>query len=131
MAANGRPIACYGFPLDGPPDRPTGGLSGEAQRTSLDDAALERKLKAAHEYVELRGEIERMLARYGVEPFRTEYMWSVDLADPYCWDPGRVPYYESYGAERVASGVYQHVVTFKDHVKPLADALFAHSVQPA
>jgi hypothetical protein len=93
----------------------------------LDEAALARKLQAAHAYAELKGEVERALTRYGTEPFRTEHLWPVDLDDPYGgWDPERTPFYESYGAERVASGAYDRVVTFREHVRPLADALWCH-----
>jgi hypothetical protein len=126
----GRTIASYAFPLDGPPDNGHGPADG-ALRVQLDEGMLERKLQAARGYAELRWEVERALERFGAEPFRTECLWPVDLADPYGWDPARVPFYESYGAERVASGVYEHVVTFRDHVKPLADALWCHSAAPA
>lgn len=126
----GRRIAAFAFPLDSAPDS-AGGASGEPLRVQLDDRMLEQKLRAARAYAELRGEVQRTLDRFGAEPFRTESLWPVDLADPYGWDPGRIPFYESYGAERVASGAYEHVVTFRDHVKPLADALWCHSAANA
>lgn len=125
LASNGsaRPIACYAFPLDGAPDC---GCEA-AVHVHLDEAMLERKLQAAHSYTELRAEVQRTLDRFGPEPFKTECLCPVDLSDRYGWDPDRIPYYESCGAERVASGTYQHVVTFRDHAKPLADALWCHS----
>ena len=122
-----RTIACYAFPLDGAPDGGADRRQSSALQVQLDDEMLEQKLRAARAYPELRSEVERALARFGAELFRTEYLWSVDLAEPYGLDPSRTPYYETWGAERVASGTYQHVVTFRDHVKPLADALWAHS----
>jgi hypothetical protein len=125
-----RTIACYGFPLDGAPDCAGKGEAG-GLRLQLDDEMLQRKLDAAHAYTEMRSEVARALERYGAEPFRAEYLCPVDLADRYGWETGRVPFYESYGAERVASGIYQHVVTFSDHVKPLADALWCHSAGQA
>ena len=64
----------------------------------LDEALLDGKLDAAHHYEELRGEVARALERFGVAPFRTEHLWPVDLADPYGWDPARVPFYESWPA---------------------------------
>ena len=72
-------------------------------RENLDDAELDEKLRAAHSYTELRPEVERTLEHHGTEPFRTEYLWPVDLSDRYGWDPRRIPYYESYGAERVTT----------------------------
>lgn len=122
----GRAIACYAFPLESAPDACPPVLRSRALRVDLDDGMLARKLRAAHTYAELRSEVENALQRFGSEPFRTECLWPVDLTDPYHWDPDRIPYYESYGAQRVAMGAYEHVVTFREHVKPLADALWCH-----
>lgn len=120
---SGRTIACYAFPLDSPPGSCMAGLGSSALQVHLDDSMLDRKLQAAHAYAELRPEVERAL-RFGTEPFRTEYLYPVDLTDAYGWDSDRIPFYESYGAQRVASGVYDRVVTFRQHVRPIADALW-------
>lgn len=125
-SAAGQPMACYAFPLDGAPDAGPDAQRDRALRTQLDDRMLDRKLHAAHDYAELRSEVQSALQRFGKEPFRSECLWPVDLMDPYGWDPERVPYYESYGAQRVATGAYEQVVTFREHVKPLADALWCH-----
>ena len=129
--ACGRAIDCYAFPLDAAPAPCCSGLHGGALRVCLDDQLLERKLQAAHGYVELQPEVQGALARYGTEPFRSEYLYPVDLADPYGWDLERVPAYESYGAQRVRTGAYDQVVTFREHVKPLADALWCRSAATA
>jgi len=123
-AATGRTIRCYAFPLEAAPGSRPDGVLDAPLRMQLDDEMLDRKLQAAHAYPELRAEVERTLAKFGREPFRSEYLWPVDLADPYGWNPTRVPYYESYGAQRVKSGTYERVVTFREHVMPLADALW-------
>lgn len=123
-AASGRTTGCYAFPLDSAPDLCPDSLRSRTLRLNLDDAMLGRKLQAAHAYAELRSEVESALQRFGPEPFRTECLWPVDLLDPYGWDPDRIPFYESYGAQRVASGAYEHVVTFREHLRPLADALW-------
>jgi hypothetical protein len=124
--AAGRTIDCYAFPLEGAPNFCPESLRGGALLLQLDDETLARKLDAARAYAELRSEVEHALRHFGSEPFRSECLWRVDLADPYGWDPDCIPYYESYGAQRVARGAYQQVVTFREHVKPLADALWAH-----
>jgi hypothetical protein len=124
--SSGRPIACYAFPLEAAPSQPPERRCGEPLQVRLDAPLLERKLQAAHAYSQLQGEVARALDRFGAELFRTEYLWPVDLDDPYAWDPDGVPFYESYGAQRVTSGTYQRVVTFGQHVKPLADALWCH-----
>lgn len=125
-AAAGHTLACHAFVLDGSPTICPRGAQEPAHHVALDDERLARKLQAAYQYGELRPEVERALARYGREPFRSECLWPVDLSDPYGWDPDDIPFYESYGAERVASGAYEQVVTFRGHVKPLADALWCH-----
>jgi hypothetical protein len=122
--AAGRQIACYAFPLDGPPGGTPPARHGRAIRVELDDRTLDGKLEAAHNYAELRSEVDSALVRFGREPFRLECLSPVDLDDPYGWNGDHVPYYETYGAQRVATGTYERVVTFREHVKPLADALY-------
>jgi hypothetical protein len=130
-SAAGRTIACYAFPLDGAPGSCPEGLSGRALRVQLDDQMLRQKLQAAHAYTELKSEVESALERFGDGPFRTEYLWPVELMERYGWDPGRTPFYESYGAQRVAEGAYERALTFREHLKPLADALWCHSAVTA
>jgi hypothetical protein len=130
-AASGRAIGCYAFPLDAAPEPCRTGVHAGALRVCLDDQLLDRKLQAAHAYVELQPEVQRALAQYGTEPFRSEYLCPVDLTDPYGWDLERMPSYESYGAQRVRTGAYDEVVTFREHVRPLADALWCRSAVTA
>jgi len=123
-ARTGRDIACYAFPLEAAPDAPLS--AGGALRLRLDEAVLSQKLSAAEAYEELRAEVRRALDRFGPEAFRTECLWPADVSDRYGWDAGRTPFYEMHGAQRVACGAYERVVTFREHVKPLADALWCH-----
>jgi len=127
-AASGRAIRCYGFPLEGSPEscRPT--AAGETLHLCLDDRLLARKLSAAQAYEELQGEVQHALARHGSEAFRSEYLCPVNTSDRYGWDPDHVPYYESFGADRVKAGTYDTLVTFREHVRPLADALWCHGI---
>ena len=125
-AASGHVIGCYAFPLDGPPDAGGDGLRRGVLRVDLTDEMLTRKLEAARAYAELRGEVESALQRVGTAPFRTEWLFPVDLVDPYGRNPDETPYYEIYGAQRVDAGAYANLVTFREHVKPLADALWCH-----
>jgi len=128
----GAPVATYDFLLVGAPDQCPDGLRARAVWLRLDDPALRRKLEAARSYPELTGEVEHALDRYGVAPFRTECLRPVDVTDPYGgWDPAEVPYYESHGEKRVAEGVYDRVLRFREHVQPLADALWGHSARRA
>jgi hypothetical protein len=124
--ARGRPIAAYDFVLVGAPDQCPDDRRDGALWRSLDDAALGRKLQAARGYPELAGEVEHALERYGTAPFRTECLRPVDLSDRYGRDAGEVPYYETYGEQRVAAGAYDRVLRFREHLLPLADALWDH-----
>jgi hypothetical protein len=126
--ARGATPASYDFLLVGAPDQCPEDLRPRAVWLALDAEALERKLAAARAYPELRGEVEQALERFGVAPFQTECLRPVDPGEPYGgWDPARVPYYETYGEKRVAEGVYDRVLRFREHVRPLADALWSHS----
>jgi hypothetical protein len=122
----GREVPAYDFLLVGAPDRCPDELKGRAVWLELDDQALERKLAAARSYPELAGEVEAALGRFGVAPFRTECLRPVDPSERYGWDPAEVPYYETYGEKRVAEGAYDRVLRFREHVQPLADALWEH-----
>ena len=130
-AAGRRAIDCYAFPLDGAPRARPAGVRDAPVTLELDDRTLERKLREASRYTELAFEVEGAVQRFGADAFRTECLWPADLADRYGWDPARVPYYESYGAQRVAGGAYSRVVTFRQHVRPLADALWCRSAVSA
>jgi hypothetical protein len=75
--------------------------------------------------------VEAAISRWGTAPFRTECIRPSDAWDRYAWPVDEVPYYESYGEKRVAEGVYPRVLRFREHVLPLADALWSHSERNA
>jgi hypothetical protein len=125
--ARGTPIANYDFLLVGPPGSCPEALRATSLFVRLDDDALARKLDAADAYPELAGEVHAALGRFGAEPFRTECLRPVDPAQRHDWPLGEVPYYERYGGEQVAAGVYRDVLRFRQHVRPIADALWTHS----
>jgi hypothetical protein len=122
----GGAVPAYDFLLVGAPGGCPDALRARAVWLELDDEALSRKLAAARSYPELAGEVEHALERFGVAPFRTECLRPVDLSRRYGWDPAEVPYYETYGETRVAEGAYDRVLRFREHVQPLADALWEH-----
>jgi AcrR family transcriptional regulator len=122
--AAGRTIRDFDVLLMGPPDLCPPAVRHQAISLRLDDAALERKLRSAHTYVEVRDEVERALQRHGVEAFRTEFLRPVvreaaPLAMP--------PFYEVYGEREVASGRYADVIRYDRHVLPLKQALWRHA----
>lgn len=124
--ARGAAIPSYDFVLVGAPGECPEHLRSTAFLLPLDDEGLQRKLQAARGYPELAGEVEAAIARFGTAPFRTECLRPVDREDPYGWNAEETPFYEKFGEERVAAGVYRQVLRFREHMLPLADALWAH-----
>ena len=120
-AATGREIPNYDFALAGRSDECSEGRQAHAMRVDLDDAMLARKIEIARGYPEMAGEVEAALAKLGVEAFRTECLRRVTPA--ISGDPESPPFYETYGEQRVRSGVYAETLRFADHIKPLALAL--------
>lgn len=119
----GRDIEGFDFPLIGPPDACADHLSSRARWIHLDDAALARKLTAAHSYPELAAEVEAAMATVGAQAFRTECLrpW-VSPGD----ESGARPFYETYGERQVAAGVYSEVIRL-EHLLALRDALWRHA----
>ncbi|WP_269526651.1 hypothetical protein [Coraliomargarita parva] len=89
----------------------------------LDDAAFQRKLKAAVNYPELKDEVEMAIARAGEAAFRVEVLSRVPDASPAIVAPEAPIYYEEYGRKRVAEGKYRELILFETHVKPFAGKL--------
>jgi hypothetical protein len=95
---------------------------GQCVHLRLGDEQLDRKLEAAQNYLELRGEVRQAIARQGKEYFRLECLRKV--AEPF---PQRLwvdkPYYETWGEQRVAQGKYESVIRYDEHVRPIMDAM--------
>ena len=89
----------------------------------LDDAALARKLAAASAYVGLGDEVETALAAHGVEAFRVECLRPLAPDALHALPPEDPPFYERYGAGRVAAGRYAQVLRYREHFEPLAEAV--------
>lgn len=125
MAARcGQAAANLAFVLDAAPgDLPPHLDADDAVCVTLDDAALARKLAAAHGYVELRHEVEAALARFGAEAFRREWLRPPDTARVVAaWDE-TTPFFERHGRARVAQGIYAESLTWRAHLRPLYDGL--------
>jgi hypothetical protein len=104
--------------------RPDGSDRARAnvEHIALDDEELQRKLAAASGYPEMAAEVERAVAAYGVAWCRTE--WFLRAAD----DPteahrAQPPYYETFGAKRVAEGLYSRVLRYNQHMAPVVEHL--------
>lgn len=129
--ARGTAIENLDFVLLGAPDESPAAAGDGSVRLSLSEDALARKLESANGYPEMAREVESALARFGVAPFRHELLRAVDVDDRFAWTPDGKPFYEHHGEQRVAEGVYDRVLRFREHVVPVADALWRHSTRGA
>ena len=103
-------------------------LAAGAEVLRLSPSDFARKLAAAAANGALQVEVERVRAEQpGVGA--VEALIPVAPDRPLLPAPGETPYYETFGRARVASGRFQTLITYADHVAPLAEALAA--LQPA
>ncbi|HSI62706.1 MAG TPA: hypothetical protein VLE43_06290 [Candidatus Saccharimonadia bacterium] len=128
----GRHIPNYEFVLDAPLKDCTPELYPAAVWLPLDEAALERKLDAARDYTELKGEIEEGLKYYGKKAFAVECLIPSTASASLEKFEHEAPPYERYGREGVMRhgktfGKYEDVITFHQHVKPVVQAIAAAS----
>jgi hypothetical protein len=119
--ATGRAIANLHLPLAAAPSAPATRVG--AIRLDLDDAEFEAKLAAIAEYRELEGEAKAVFAEFGCDAFRVEWLAPAATAEPH----EIPPFYERHGERRVASGYYRHVIRYREHVRPVVDALGARA----
>lgn len=93
----------------------------------LDPAALERKLTAAREYAEMAQEVEAALERWGATAFRHERLRETPLGlrEPPAADAA--PDYERHGDRRRSEGIYEQVIRYGEHIRPVLEALRMHA----
>ena len=115
------PLRVYDFALAGPPgpagfEPPHDGLC-----LRLSDGEFARKLAAARSYPRLVNDVAAALSEHGEEAFRVEFLRRCErgrrllISEP--------PFYETYGEKQVAAGHYAKVLRYREHVKPIEDAL--------
>ena len=114
----GRALPCYEFPLERAPDECSAGLREQSLWLHLDDQQLQNKLAAAKSFVEVRVEVDEMLRRFGTAAFATECIRPI-AAHSMIAAPAHCPEYEFHGERLVATGVYERVVRYEQHVLPL------------
>jgi hypothetical protein len=97
----------------------------------LDEEAIERKIAAALDYPEMRGEVQQLLERFGRNAFAEERLresHTPEMLERFASTP---PKYEEYGAMRVGEGRYSEVIRFAEHVLPVAIAVGAATARCA
>jgi hypothetical protein len=116
----------FDFLLSGRPDVYEAQPHSQAITLHLNDKELETKLKAARGYRELQEEIDSTLNDYGSEAFRTECLRPIKYTNG-AYDLQETPFYETYGEKQVAAGLYRDVIRYREHMIPLAEALWHHA----
>lgn len=143
--AGGRAIANFDFSLMGRQDC-LERLHDGAIRLDLDENAFARKIAAMQAYPELAAEVnaglngtmletlrpfpdlaaevEAALSGVGINTFRTECLRPVENRAGSNGLAKEPPFYERYGEKQVALGHYRHVIRYREHVLPFAEALW-------
>jgi hypothetical protein len=127
--ARGRSIANLEFPLEGPPHRVPRSPGEAPVILRLDDRAFARKRAAATAYTAMAREIQRAIGAYGERAFRTECLRPAEGNAGTVASATPLPY-ERCGEARVAAGRYLRVVREREHLMPIAAALWRGAVRP-
>jgi hypothetical protein len=128
QARNAREVTVsnLAFGLMNRPDHITPARHDGVSCVHLDEAALSRKLAAAAQYPEMAAEVAAARTAWGDDAFAAETFRHVPTDD--VWTPGaEPPFYERHGERRVNDGLYEQVIRYDRHVRPLADALAART----
>ena len=146
--ASGRAVANYDFTLVGRPDHCPEPLRADALWLRLDEDEFARKLDAAFEFhPEVAAETREMLEGGGdklvVDHFKLDEdehaatgLSGLDVFRVECLRPVRngerrfdseSPFYERRGEEKLRLGLYDRIIRYREHVRPLAFALAEHA----
>ena len=109
------PVDLLTYPIE----RPGALRASPAHSYALDDEALRRKLAAAADYQELSSEVERKRVS-AIEPLAVERLFSVDAGRVWPRLAPEEPFYETFGRDMIKRGTYAELITYADHVRPLA-----------
>ena len=97
----------------------------ECLHLELSPLELQEKLEAAASYQGLQGEVGEHLAAQGAEHFRVECFKRLTFRSHA--HPTEPPHYDKVGAQRVREGVYQTALRYRDHVRPIYEAIGAYA----
>lgn len=116
-------VGNFDFPLTGPPDDFSGHRRNGSINLQLDDQAFERKIAAARSYAELDSEVDQAIEQNRLEAFRVECLRPAKNREK-IFAPSHKAHYEQHGENRVAAGQYGHVIRYREHFLPLAEAFW-------
>lgn len=119
-------VANFDYLVVGRPDECPEALRARSICLHLDDSAFARKLETTRNYPEIEGEIEAKFKEVGVEAFRVEWLRPVHNRAGFDHVPEEPPLYERHGERLVAAGHFKRVIRYREHVVPLAEALWRY-----
>ena len=115
-------ISNYDFLLDAAPNNIPDEKNKEGFSLQLSPEEFDEKQEAAMNYPELRFEVEKAIERFGKSAFYWESFRKVtDVYTIANWNT-TIPYYEEFGKKRIRDGLYKDLITFEDHIRPIAEA---------
>jgi len=127
-AARGHPVRSLGYPTVGHPSPPARLAVENHFVVELDPQELQAKLADMHGYArrfggQLQRELDGFIAEFGAEAYGRECLFA---ARPTRYEqaeaPVSKPFFEIAGEQRVAAGVYKHVIRGA-HLQAVADRL--------
>lgn len=121
------PILSFDFALTGRPDACPDSLRAQSVLIRLAADVFERKLTVARRSTELGIDVDEALRTVGSDAFRVELLRWVENGGPEDGLGDVVPFYERHGESRVAAGKYARVLRRREHVLPLAQAIWNHA----
>lgn len=119
---SGRKTANFDFVLVAPADTAPVEIRDRCARLQLDESALTRKRIAAENYPELKEEIDAAISKFGLKVFATELLRPVTANLSGGFDSQ--PFYETHGENRVKEGHYHRVIRYREHFRPMMEALW-------
>ena len=123
-----KPLPNFEFYLDGPPHICPEGLNDKSIWLRLTDEEFDRKFEACKNYPEIFRDLQELVSKHSREPFKTECLWPVQDINRFKNWATDEPYYEIYGKKRIGENAYEQVITFKDHLEPLAGKLAVYQM---
>ncbi len=91
----------------------------------ITDEQFRMKRAAAEAYPALATEVDRLIQKHGETAFKVEMLVVADESAGLVWSGDEPPFYETYGRKQIASGHYRELITHEEHIRPLAEALYA------
>ena len=101
-------------------------MHADAEVVEMDDAMFQWKHSIVQTgYPEMAPEVDRAIAKYGEAPFRSEVLVPAPVGRTgIFWEKEETPYYEIYGARQIEKGHYGDLITYREHLLPIAEGLW-------